>query len=416
MAPSMLMIAGTLFLAPAYPLQINTTLNSVWFSDAKKVEAQALGGKRLVLKAKSEGVLFASGLLNSTDTQRLQVLSNENYEALRRCPRAALDLQAAPFIFNGSEGPELNEIYRCGFRRLRLGEAAREKLEQTLIEKESRLRERGLRARRARWNEGRRELTLSSTDTEELRRVTRELGPLQVFFDIQLSEGPRPGRTLVFLLTLFEFSRRKAQALGLRWPEAVAVKSLDGQHWSWSKDDSPLVIGADFGESLGVGRVLAQPQIRTKPGEKASFQSGGEIPIRSSSLHGSNTTWKNYGLILNLEPDGNIETAAPEISLAFKVEVSEPDPSTALDGVPGMTVRRLESRFDLRVDENTVLTTMIQSRSGAIKNGLRGLLSLPLLGTLFSDRSDSEENSELCFSIKPSWEEILPRPTEKEWL
>jgi Flp pilus assembly secretin CpaC len=159
----------------------------------------------------------------------------------------------------------------------------------------------------------------------------------------------------------------------------------------------------DFGESQGLGRILARPELRTKPGIAANFQSGGEIPVKTRGLFGNTTIWKPYGLILNLTPLPTQKVGATEVSLDFKVEISEPDQSTAIDGVPGMIIRKLESRFDLRTDEDTLLSSMIQTRSGTMKSGIAGLFHVPLLGDLTSNHSNDEQQTELWFSIRPTW-------------
>jgi pilus assembly protein CpaC len=242
--------------------------------------------------------------------------------------------------------------------------------------------------------------------TGDPERARELLGPWAPLYQIERREPARPGRTLIFVVTLFEFSRTRARSLGVSWPASVPLLSLDGEAFA---SGSPLAqLAVDFGESLGLGRVLAQPSLRTKPGERAFFQSGGELPIRVVARSTAQTQWKNYGLLLELTPDAQVETGAGEVSLQFKLELSEPDASTAIGGVPGMVTRKLESRFDVRVDETTVLTTMVQTRQGASRQGLPGFSELPLLSRLFSKRSDTEQESELWFAIRPTWEELRP--------
>jgi Flp pilus assembly secretin CpaC len=173
-------------------------------------------------------------------------------------------------------------------------------------------------------------------------------------------------------------------------------------HWDQSQK---LISYADFGESQGVGKILAQPQLRCKPGEKARFQAGGEIPITTSNPYNSSTQWKSYGLNLLLEPEANIKTGAQELSLAFQIELSEPDQSTAIKGIPGMTTRKLDSRFDLRTNELTLLSTLFKRNQGKNKSGIAFLSQLPLLSYLVSSENSRENESELWFAIKSSWEE-----------
>ncbi len=230
------------------------------------------------------------------------------------------------------------------------------------------------------------------------------LGDLRPFYELRAPDPQRarPGRTLLFELSFFEFSRRRASELGLKLPTSLRAQTApDLRSLRWDA----LGVGADFGESLGVAKVLARPQVRTKPGEKALFQSGGEMPVRTSTLYGQQTHWKVYGLQLSIEPDANIETGATEVGLALRLELSEPDLAAAVDGAPGLTTRKLESRFDLRVGETTILTTMIQTRSGTRRRGPFGSAGGDsFLARLFSSASLDHEDSELYISIRPDWE------------
>jgi len=412
--PSNLFIAGTLLISPLHPAHFPSAQPQVWLSNSKKIEAQSLNSG-LILKARESGLLFAVGIDKSP--LKILVTSDENYLALKSCPRAPVSLeQGSPRL---QDFRRLIEIKACEFNDLSLSEADQKTHELDFERAERSLSEAGIYQGRRSWLvSGKRRLNYR--DSEAKVRIKRLLGALSPFYELVLDHGPKPGRTLVFQLTLFEFSRSKARQLGLKFPSSIKVKNLEGNLAEWKASSGTadsLEVGADFGESLGVGKILAQPQIRTKPGEKAIFQSGGEIPIKNNSAYQSNTSWKNYGLIVQLEPDANLETGATEVSLGFKVELSEPDQATALDGVPGMIVRRLESRFDLRTNETTVLTSMIQSRSGANRSGIAGLMHIPLLGRLLSDQSDNEQGSELWFSMRPSWEEILNESQgDRSWL
>ncbi|MBS1985007.1 MAG: hypothetical protein JST16_12630 [Bdellovibrionales bacterium] len=406
---SNLVLAGVLLVSPSHPALIQRPGLTVWLSQPKIIEAQAVG-RNISLRVRSPGLIHASGLDSTRpDLTRVQSVSDATYQAAQRCPRASIDWTANPPQANSSSPAELQKLASCGFEALALPESLQQN-DQRFIEAETKLLRAGFRILASSTVGARRSLRVGGSAQHLESRLRQALGEMRPFYDVQFVEGPAPGRTLVFEVSLFEFSRAKAASLGVRWPGSVALKSAEGGGPAVTgAGGTPLEIGADFGESLGLARVLARPQIRTKPGEKASFQSGGEIPIRSSTPYATSTQWKNYGLILTLEPDANVETGAGEITLNFKLELSEPDPATAIDGVPGMKLRRLESRFDLRVSETTILTTLIQTRSGTVQSGLPGFKDVSFLSSLFGHRDRSESDSELWFAIRPSWEDIRVR-------
>ncbi|MGT2466646.1 hypothetical protein ACVOMV_18880 [Mesorhizobium atlanticum] len=73
-------------------------------------------------------------------------------------------------------------------------------------------------------------------------------------------------------------------------------------------------------EAKGVVRTLAEPNLTTVSGETASFNAGGEVPIRTVGALGQvQIDYKQFGVALNFTPtvadDGKIHMKlAPEVS------------------------------------------------------------------------------------------------------
>lgn len=400
-----LSLFGTLFLALGHPAKIPMPTQDLWISDPKILDAQILH-RQALLRPRNLGNAYVVGIGDNNNPQRVQVLSYQNFQALKRCPQSKLQSGTISLQSKTLEPKDFGLLQNCGFTELEVPEAQRGLMQALFEEQEAHLLNRGIVFQKVSWQSNRRVLNVS-TGTD-LQRVRELLGPLQIFYQFEPSAGAKPGRTLIFEIVLFEFSTQRARAMGLKWPQSLQFLALDGELRVQQADGTRgLTIGADFGESEGVGRVLARPQIRSIPGEKALFQSGGELPIRSSNLVHSQTHWKSYGLLVELEASNAIQTGAKEVSLKFKVELSEPDGATAIDGVPGMLTRKLESRFDLRIGETTVLTTMIQSRSLENSSGFPGLRKVPVFGSVFGSQVRSAHDSELWFAIRPTWEGTL---------
>jgi hypothetical protein len=401
-----LTISGMLILSTGEVLKIPRPSSQIWLSKTNIVEASPQGSS-LILKGRQPGLVVAAGLdPQETKPTSIVVLSPENASALKRCS-TLVDISPIG-VPAPKENTSIQALAQCRFQTLGLSESAQHKYQTQIQEVERSLFKQGFPSQKPPlWAQGQRNLFLRAPlNSQTLSRIRQILGLWAPFFTFtETTTSSRPGRTLVFEITLFEFSRSRAMHLGVSWPRSIVVQPLEaGQTFSGA--DGTLKIGADFGESLGLGRILARPQVRTKPGEKATFQSGGEIPIRSSNALGSSTVWKNYGLMVSLTPGGDIETGDPEVTVQFQLELSEPDFASAIDGIPGMKVRRLESRFDLRTEESTVLTTLIQTRSGNNRVGLPGTEGLGIFDILFGSRQRFEEDSELWFALRPSWESI----------
>lgn len=408
-----LILSSTLFLAPSHPALIKQHSSQVWFSDPNAIEAHALEHGLLLKAQKSRARLQASGLTNKTSKQSwttLQVVSDKNYKALERCPSITFEWnsknQLPIFSSNSSRTliESLSTISECQFDELEFNETDSKfpDFQKILSQMESEAEWKGFRILSKSWLDGRKQIILSEGNS--VNRFKSLLGPLAPFVEIQTKSAPKPGNTLIFEVTLFEFSRNAADKLGLTWPTHIKFLPLEGNLFKQAQ--SSLELGLDFGESHGVGRILAKPQIRVKAGQIAKFHSGGEIPIQIITEEVKKTEWKTYGLMLEIGVPKETATGASEVTVDFKVELSEPNISMGSEVSPGLSVRRLESQFDLRVRESTVLSTMIQTQSGAHRAGVQGLSKIPVLQNIFSSKSQQNHESELWFAIRPLWDEI----------
>ncbi|MEO5667097.1 MAG: hypothetical protein ABIR96_03475 [Bdellovibrionota bacterium] len=413
---SSLILGGTLFISTSHPAFIKNTRAEVWFSDPQALSAQSMDGG-LLLRAKDATTGLQAVGLDAVDGTRLtglQNVSDENYAALTRCPQAPVSGSATGLLVRADTkdiSSTLGFLFDCAFSELRLTEEQTQDqvLAKGLALKESEALAGGYRILSSSWQNGRRVLVIDEAQAAHPLALRRIFAGLFPFLEIRAGKSPRPGNTLIFEVTLFEFFRNAASKIGASWPESFRILNLEGD--PFRKLNPALSLGLDFGESQGVAKVLARPQIRVKAGQKARFQSGGEFPVQLVTENVQTTQWKAYGLILDLGVPEDTRSGAEELSLDFKVELSEPDLSRGTESVPGLTMKRLESRFDLRVQETTVLSTMIQSRSGALRSGLAGLGSTPFLKHLFSTKSTQSQESELWFAIRPRWDE---RPWQEE--
>lgn len=400
-----LFVLGTLFIALGHPSKEPLPSQDVWISDPKVLEGEVLAGS-ILLRPKTLGVTHVSGLDKKSPTsqlKRVQVVSYENFQALQRCPKSTLVPTATGLQTTSLQENDLKKLFECGFEELEFSKNSYGRILHLLEQTETKLLATGSTFKQAMWKDGKRVVQVSRD--ANLARFKEKMGYLAAFYKFEKNQNVQPGRTLIFEIVLFEFSTHRARALGLSWPQSLKFFALDGSLNVLQQDGSKgLSIGADFGESEGVGRILARPQIRTLPGEKATFHSGGEIPIKTRSLTQISTTWKPYGLLVDIEPSAQTQIGDDEISLKFKVELSEPDGATSVDGTPGMISRKLESRFDIRTGETTVLTTMIQSRNLKSLNGLPGLSQIPGLSPIFSKHRGYSHDTELWFAIKGHWE------------
>jgi pilus assembly protein CpaC len=166
-------------------------------------------------------------------------------------------------------------------------------------------------------------------------------------------------------------------------------------------------------ESAGVIRTLAEPNLTAISGESATFIAGGEFPVptgvqcTTSSTGGigqcaPSIAFKKFGISLNFTP---IVLSEGRISLRVMTEVSEVsnDNSINLNNliVPSVKTRRAETTLEIPSGGAMAMAGLIQDQTKQAINGLPGLSTLPILGTLFRSRDFINNQTELMVIVTP---------------
>lgn len=161
-------------------------------------------------------------------------------------------------------------------------------------------------------------------------------------------------------------------------------------------------------ERNGVARVLAEPTVTATSGEGAKFVAGGQTQVASTSnWDGKKCTvvyaLKPYGVSLSMTP---VVLSEGRIQLHISTEVTEVDnvrsvTNTNCAGLPGMRTRANSTTVELPSGGSVVSAGLLQQRSEQIFTGQPGLMSLPVLGTLFRSREFQREDTELMIVMTP---------------
>lgn len=151
-------------------------------------------------------------------------------------------------------------------------------------------------------------------------------------------------------------------------------------------------------EDRGLARRLAEPNLVARSGEAANFLAGGEYPIRVSDGEGGFTVeYKPFGVGLDFTPtvlkDGLI-------SLEIAPEVSTIDNSGGF-AFPVFLVRRARTSVDLRSGQSFMMAGMFQAENTVNTKGLPGLSKLPVIGSLFSSKQFTREETDLVMIVTP---------------
>ena len=167
-------------------------------------------------------------------------------------------------------------------------------------------------------------------------------------------------------------------------------------------------------EERGLARRLAEPNLITLTGEKASFLAGGEFPIPVASDLGRITIeYKKFGVQLMFTPtvlrDG-------VINLRIEPEVSQLDFTNAVRTagvtVPALIVRRASTVIELRDGQSFAIAGLLQNMNTETRQQLPWLADVPILGAMFASTAFERKETDLAIIVTPRL--VKPaRPNER---
>jgi pilus assembly protein CpaC len=205
-------------------------------------------------------------------------------------------------------------------------------------------------------------------------------------------------------LALFDGGGVEGADVGLRWARA-------------NKEFSSIVRAL---ASEGIIHLLAEPTVVAASGQKASFLSGGEIPVpvaSSGTTGGSTVTieWKEFGVKVAFVP-----TIVDEgvINLKVAPEVSSLDFGNGIElsgfRIPALRTRKAETTVELRNNETLVIGGLIMEEETSVESKIPLLGDIPLLGALFRSERSVKSVNELMLVVSPKIVRALPPGTKPE--
>jgi len=156
-------------------------------------------------------------------------------------------------------------------------------------------------------------------------------------------------------------------------------------------------------EARGLARRLAEPNLITMSGEKATFLAGGEFPIPVAG-DGNQITidYKKFGVSLTFLPT---VLANGVINLRIDPEVSQLDYTntvrTATVAVPALIVRRASTVVELRDGQSFAVAGLLQSVNQETQEQLPWLGDVPVIGTLFRSTAFERKETDLAIIVTP---------------
>jgi pilus assembly protein CpaC len=157
----------------------------------------------------------------------------------------------------------------------------------------------------------------------------------------------------------------------------------------------------------GLITILAEPNLVTVSGQKASFLAGGEFPIPIAQSGTGNSAaitidWKQFGVSINFTPT---ILADGRIALHVAPEVSElaPQQGITIQGVsvPGITTRRADTTVELGSGQTFAIAGLLQNQTQQQLQAYPWIGDLPIIGSLFRSTAFQRGETELVILVTP---------------
>ncbi len=153
--------------------------------------------------------------------------------------------------------------------------------------------------------------------------------------------------------------------------------------------------------------VIQRPRIQTSQAKAASFFVGQTVPYVTGSTYGSaygnssSYSQLSVGVELDVTPFINPDGL---VVMDINQEIDDINGYTTIDGnqVPNTDKRTLNSEIAVRDRDTVILGGFVRGDKSKSRSGVPLLMDIPLLGNLFTYRSDSKDRQETIVMIRPT--------------
>jgi type IV pilus assembly protein PilQ len=185
------------------------------------------------------------------------------------------------------------------------------------------------------------------------------------------------------------------------FPAAVpGLKTIPGVGFTFGRfTDNPinLDLRLSAGELSGLTKTISSPRIITLDNRTAKIEQGESIPFQTTSLQGTQTTFVDANLVLEVTPH---VTGDGSVLMSVKAARNALGSFTGPAG-PSIAKREATTEILLKDGETTVIGGIFLDETSETEAGLPWLSKIPLFGWLFKTVSTTETKNELLIFITP---------------
>ncbi len=169
-------------------------------------------------------------------------------------------------------------------------------------------------------------------------------------------------------------------------------------------DGTRLDMRLSAGELLGLSKVIAAPKVTTLDKREAKISQGESIPFQTTSLQGTQTTFVDANLELNVTPQ--ITSRDPkEVGKQIMMKVRATRNAVGARSNPaGPSIDRREATTQVNIRDGETMViggVFIDTQNNSVA-GIPYLSRVPVLGWLFKQKTEAVAKQELLIFLTPT--------------
>ena len=164
--------------------------------------------------------------------------------------------------------------------------------------------------------------------------------------------------------------------------------------------------------SNGTAKILSEPVLTVLSGHSASFLAGGEFAVPTivgiDGVGAQQTTFRGFGTSLIVTP---VVTDRDLIRMRIVPEFSAVNNDNAVNGIPGVDSRRVQTTIQLREGQTVAIAGLLSNQTNTEVTRIPFFGTLPYVGPrLFNAKRATQDETELLILVTPE----LVRPMDAE--
>jgi type IV pilus assembly protein PilQ len=188
-------------------------------------------------------------------------------------------------------------------------------------------------------------------------------------------------------------------------PATAGFSPVPGAGFTIGKTDGALLdVRLSAGELLGLTKVIAAPKVTTLDKRDAKIAQGESIPFQTTSLQGTQTTFVDANLELNVTPQ--ITSRDPQETgkrILMKVRATR-NAVGARSNPAGPSIDRREATTQVLVRDGETMViggVFVDTQNNTVA-GIPYLSRVPVLGWLFKQKTENVTKQELLIFLTPT--------------